>query len=262
MIIVISPAKTLKRLNIPYLDQIKKQFKEPVYFKKSLELVSVLKTLSSKELEKLLDVSPNIAELNYERYKNFPEKLIFDESYPAIFLFYGDVYKGFEFNSYEIKDLEFIQNHLRILSGLYGILKPLDLIYPYRLEMGTDLSKYKSFSVPNLYEFWKEDITDFLNKELKKHKNSYLINLASNEYFSVIDLERLNFPVINIYFQEKRNGGYKTIALNAKRARGKMANWIIRNQIDEPEKLKQFNVDNYKFSKEKSDEFNWYFLKN
>jgi cytoplasmic iron level regulating protein YaaA (DUF328/UPF0246 family) len=261
MIVLISPAKTLKRLEIPFIDEIKKDFRQPDFFDKSLKLVQILKTLSAKQLEKLLEVSNSIAKLNYERFQSFPNKLTFDEAYPSIFLFYGDVYKGFDFKRYRKEHIEFMQDHLRILSGLYGILKPLDLIYPYRLEMGTDLSQIKEFFVSSLYDFWKEDITNYLNKELKKQKNAFLINLASNEYFSVIDLNKILFPVIHIHFQEKRNGKYRTIAINAKRARGKMTNWIMFNQIDDIEKLKDFDVDGYKFSSSLSDESNWYFLK-
>jgi len=262
MIIILSPAKTLKRLPVPFEDKLKNFFKEPILFKKSQQLIAILKELSQKEVEKLLNVSSSIAKLNYERFRNFPQELKYDEAYPSIFLFYGDVYKGFQFNEYNEEKLLFLQEHVRILSGLYGILKPFDLIYAYRLEMGTDLSKIKKFSFNTLYEFWGNDITQYLKKELEKHKNPYLINLASKEYSSSIDFEQISFPVIHINFQEKRNGKYTTIALNSKRARGKMTNWIIQNKIDEVERLKEFNLDGYRFSLEKSDSSNWYFLKN
>ncbi len=261
MIVLISPAKTLKRLDIFFLDQIKHHFRQPFFFDKSLKLVQILKTLSAKQLEKLLEVSSSIAKLNYERFQSFPNKLTFDDAYPSIFLFYGDVYKGFDFKHYRIEHIEYMQNHLRILSGLYGILKPLDLIYPYRLEMGTDLSKIKEFPKSSLYDFWKEDITHYINEELKKQKNAFLINLASNEYFSVVDVNKILFPVIYIHFQEKRDGKYRTIAINSKRARGKMTNWIILNRIDNVNQLKDFDVDGYKFSSSLSDETNWFFLK-
>lgn len=262
MITVLSPAKTLKRLTIPFINDINNEFKPPELFGKSLELVQKIKTLSTKDLTKLMEVSDSIAKLNFERYQNFPEQLKFDESYPCFFLFYGDVYKELQLNDYKKEHLKFLQKHIRILSGLYGILKPFDLIYPYRLEMGTDLSKFKIFENKSLYEYWNGIITSIINKELKHHKTPVLLNLASNEYFDSIQLNELSYPVINIFFQERRNGSYKTIAINSKRARGKMANWIILNQIDDIESLKNFNVDNYKFSKEKSDDSNWYFLKN
>ncbi len=262
MIIVLSPAKTLKRLEIPFLKEIKKEFCVPAFFNKSLELVKILKQLNIKEIEKLLQVSNSIARLNYERYQNFPEQLEFDSSYPAIFLFYGDVYKGFGINSYTVEHIYFLQKHVRILSGLYGILKPLDLIYPYRLEMGTELNKNKLFKWNSLYEFWDGIITLSIEKELQNSKYKYLINLASNEYFSVIKKEMLSYPVVHIHFQEKRNGKYQTIAINSKRLRGIMTNWIVLNKIENPEDIKNFNLDNYKFINEKSNSNNWFFLKN
>lgn len=262
MIIVLSPAKTLKRLSLPHQEEIQKYFQSPSFLEETSYLVEKLKKLNEKDLEKLLDVSYPIARLNYERYKNFPEAFTFGESYPAIFLFYGDVYKGLSLQSYSIEELEFLQKHVRILSGLYGILRPFDLIYPYRLEMGTGFQKYRDhFGFSSLYEYWGKKITDFLNGELSTEKNRYLINLASGEYFQVLQTSGLSCPVIHIHFQEFRNGKFTTIAVNAKRARGIMTNWIIRNRIDEVEKIKEFSLSGYRFSEEKSDPENFYFLK-
>lgn len=260
MIFIISSAKTLKKLS--FSDNLKDFFNEPFFKKEALELANILKQKNKNEITKLLDVSKTIGELNYQRYQSFPKKFEYEESYPAIFLYYGDVFKGFKLEKYNFEQFKFLQEHCRILSGLYGILKPFDLIYPYRLEMATHFSfNIDSTFYNSLYEFWSEKITNFLKEELKKNKNPVLINLASIEYSKVINKKSLSYPILNINFQEKRNGEYKTIALNSKRARGKMANWIIENQITDTENIKNFKLDSYKFSKEKSTEWDWYFLK-
>lgn len=261
--IVLSPAKTLKRLTIPHVQLIQKYFTKPKFLEEAKELVKKIQKLNEKELQKLLDVSSAIAKTNFERYQNFPSNFEFDESYPSIFLFFGDVYKGFEWDKYTYEDLLFLQDNVRILSGLYGILKPFDLIYPYRLEMGTEFKTFsQKFNFQSLYEFWGDKITHALNEELSKQKNKHLVNLASHEYFQVIDTKNLKYPILNIHFQEKRNGRYVTIALNSKRARGIMTNWIVKNRIQNPNDLKNFQLNGYHFSEEKSDDSNFYFLKN
>ncbi len=261
MIIILSSAKTLKRLPIPE-EKIKQYFKEPSFKKEALTLANILKQKNKKQITELLNVSLAIGELNFKRFQNFPEHFQFDESYPAIFLYYGDVFKGFHFKKYTIHHYEYLEKNIRIISGLFGILQPFDLIYPYRLEMGTKFSfTINSTFYDSLYSFWQNKITDYLNKEIQKTKNKFLINLASNEYSTVVDKKNFLFPIININFQEKRNGVYKTIALNSKRARGRMANWIVENKIEDINELKNFNLDNYQFSKEISTENNWFFLK-
>lgn len=260
MIFILSSAKTLKRLSFP--ENLIDFFSEPSFKKEALELANLLKQKNKNQITKLLDVSKTIGELNYQRYQSFPKNFEYDESYPTIFLYYGDVFKGFQLKKYNFEQFKFLQNHCRILSGLYGILKPFDLIYPYRLEMATQFSfNIDNVSYSSLYEFWSEKITNFLKTELEKTKNPILINLASNEYSKVINKKSFSYPILNINFQEKRNGEYKTIALNSKRARGKMANWIIENQITDIEKIKNFKLDSYKFSKDKSTDWDWYFLK-
>ncbi|MFN3603934.1 MAG: YaaA family protein [Leptonema sp. (in: bacteria)] len=261
MILVISPAKTLKRLPITF-EELKKHFKEPIFKKKTLELVDLLKKKSQLEITKLLGVNQKIGELNYQRFQSFPVRFQYEESYPAIFLYYGDVYKGFEFHNYKLEHFDFLENHVRILSGLYGILKPFSLIYPYRLEMATQFSfTINQTHYHSLYSYWSDIVTNYLNEEIHHTHNQLLVNLASNEYAKAIDKKKLSFPMIQIIFQEKRNGKYTTIALNSKRARGKMVNWIIKNQIQDVEFLKNFHLDHYKFSKEKSTKTEWYFLK-
>lgn len=261
MIIILSSAKTLKRL--PLLEKRAKQyFKEPFFKKEALVLAKILKQKNKKEIAKLLNVSLSLGELNFKRFQSFPNHFQFDESYPAIFLYYGDVFKGFNFKQYTIEHYDYLDKHIRIISGLFGILKPFDLIYPYRLEMATKFSfTINSNYYDSLYSFWQHKVTEFLNQELEKTKNKILINLASNEYSNVVDKKKFLHPMLNIIFQEKRNGVFKTIALNSKRARGKIVNWIVENQIQDIDEIKNFNLDNYKFSKDKSSEFNWYFLK-
>ncbi|MFT6346913.1 MAG: cytoplasmic iron level regulating protein YaaA (DUF328/UPF0246 family) [Myxococcota bacterium] len=173
-------------------------------------------------------------------------------------MFDGDVYKSIDVENYDEKDLDFAQNHLRILSGLYGILRPLDLIQSYRLEMGT---KSKNIIGMNLPEFWQGKIADLLNLELEKQKERTIINLASSEYFDAINPKKINSRIINIIFKEKKNDVYKIIGIFAKKARGLMADFIIKNKIEKSEDLKDFRVDNYNFRPEVSDENNWHFYR-
>ncbi|MDA0902128.1 MAG: peroxide stress protein YaaA, partial [Proteobacteria bacterium] len=174
------------------------------------------------------------------------------------FVFDGDVYKGIDVENYDEKDLEFAQQHLRILSGLYGILKPLDLIQAYRLEMGT---KFKNSRGKDLYQFWQNKISDHLNDELEQQSQKVIINLASNEYFDAVKTNDIKGKIINIIFKEKKGDDYKIIGLFAKRARGLMADYIIKNAIDHPEKLKNFTIEGYKFMEQFSNQSNWHFYR-
>jgi len=223
---------------------------QPETKKQIAELFEVLKNKSASDLKALMNVSDKIAELNFERYQSFdPKKYNKTNSKAAVLALQGDVYRGLDAASLKKQDLDYAQDHLRILSGLYGCLRPLDYIQPYRLEMKTPLVNPKG---KNLYEFWGTKLSELLNKSLRDHKNPTLINLASQEYFKAIDKSALSYPVIHIDFKEKKNGDYKTIGIMAKYARGLMARYLIEHKIDDVEAIKQFNVDKYRFNKKMS----------
>ena len=252
MIIVISPAKNL---NENYNLTCSFSTTKPKLLNESKKLIKTLKDFSPKKLSSLMNVSDKIANLNYERYKSWKTPFTKKNSYPAVLLFKGDVYKGLEAETFNKSQFLFAQKHLRILSGLYGLLKPLDLIQPYRLEMGTSL---KVGAKNNLYEFWEDKITNQINEDTP---SKYLINLASVEYFKSIDRKSLNLDVINISFKEKKNGDLKTIGLFSKKARGLMSKFIIQNKIKNPVDLKNFNDDGYKFNTKNSDDNNFLFVR-
>ncbi len=252
MLILLSPAKSLDfvtKINYP-------ESSVPEFLPKTYELILAMQKLSVSELEKLFDVSKKLAELNFERFQNFSKKHDFLNSKPAILAFDGDVYSKIDKKSYDFKDFEFAEQHLRILSGLYGLLRPLDLIQPYRLEMGTDFKDYK-FGFRNLYEFWHDSLSEKLDSIEQKH----VINLASEEYFSVINPKKIRAKIINVIFKENKNGALKIIGINAKKARGSMANFAIKNRITDPEKLKKFDLENYKFNQKLSNPNNFIFTR-
>ncbi|MFT5702771.1 MAG: cytoplasmic iron level regulating protein YaaA (DUF328/UPF0246 family) [Rickettsiales bacterium] len=254
MFIIISPAKSLNfESKIPPIKTT-----TPVFIKEIKELINNFNKLSALDLEKLMKISPNLAELNFSRFQNFSENFTTINSKPALFLFDGDVYKSIDVENYDEKDLEFAQNHLRILSGLYGILRPLDLMQGYRLEMGT---KSKNIIGTNLPEFWQDKIADFFNKELKNQIEPTIINLASSEYFDAVDFKKINGKIINIIFKEKKGDSYKIIGIFAKKARGLMADFIIKNKVEKSEDLKGFKVGNYRFRSELSDNNNFHFYR-
>lgn len=252
MLITLSPAKSLNPN--PKIPNIKTT--NPSFLKDSKKLAKILQKLSVKDLEKLMGISPKLAELNYQRFQDFTKTSNNKNAKPALFLFDGDVYKSMTIKTYNQKDLSFAQEHLRILSGLYGILKPLDLMNEYRLEMGTNV---KDLIDKNLPEFWQDKIADLFNKELKTQKEQTLINLASSEYSAVINTKKINGRIINIVFKQKSDKDYKTIGILAKKGRGLMADFIIKNKIEKSEDLKEFNLSNYQFRKEFSDQNNWAF---
>ncbi|WP_394758542.1 peroxide stress protein YaaA [Flavobacterium sp.] len=238
MKIVISPAKSLDfEKPLPT-----NQFTKPVYLKQTKEIVSVLKKLKPKDLSELMEISDNLAQLNWQRNKTFKTPFTPENARPAVYAFNGDVYLGLDSYSIPEEKLDVLQNKLRILSGQYGILKPLDLMQPYRLEMGTSLAIEEN---KNLYGFWKETLTNALNKELKK--NELFINLASNEYFSVIDVKKLKVPVITPEFKDYKDGKLKMISFFAKKARGMMVRYIIDHDIETLDGLKGFNYEGYAF---------------
>jgi cytoplasmic iron level regulating protein YaaA (DUF328/UPF0246 family) len=254
MLILLSPAKSLnfQTPSTPIKPTI------PAFLSDSKKLVDVLKKLSVKDLEKLMAISTKLSELNAKRFKDFSLPFNEKNSKPALFLFDGDVYQAMEISSYNKKDLDFAQNHLRILSGLYGVLKPLDLMQEYRLEMGTNLKKILGENLP---QFWRKKIADSLNEELKHIKEKTIINLASEEYFAAVDAKKIDGKIINIIFKEKKGQSYKIIGLFAKKARGIMANFVIKNKIEKAADLKDFSAENYQFKKEFSDQSNWHFYR-
>ena len=238
MKIVISPAKSLnfeKTLPTPLYTQ-------PLFLKESRQVHKVLKEKNPAELSDLMSISDKLADLNWNRNQEWKTPFTIENARPAVFTFDGDVYTGLKAYSIPIEKLKTLQDHLRILSGLYGLLKPLDLIQAYRLEMGTKLYVEDS---KNLYEFWKTTITKALNKELTE--GELFINLASTEYFSVIDVKALKVPVITPEFKDYKNGKLKIISFFAKKARGMMVRYIIDTNAKTIDDLKGFNYDGYQF---------------
>ena len=248
MIIILSPAKSLD-----YSSNFNVDFKTTAKFIDSAELLAKnLKKFEAKTLENLMDISPNLAQLNYERWQNFEK----NPTRQALLAYDGDVYEGIEKAKYRQKEFEFAQKHLFIISGLYGILRPMDAIKPYRLEMATDF-KNQHFICQNLYQFWQEKINNFINDL----EDKVIVNLASQEYFSVISPKKISKKIINIIFKENKGGVLKIVAINAKKARGLMANFAIINKIEDCEKLKDFKEQNYQFSSKLSDKENWVFVR-
>ncbi|MDG2171255.1 MAG: peroxide stress protein YaaA [Gammaproteobacteria bacterium] len=252
MLVVISPAK---KLNENCDKNLISKYTVPPYLENSKKIVSTLKTYSVSKLSKLMNISDKISSLNYERYIKWSLPFSRDNAHPALLLFQGDVYKGIEAESFEEEDFLFAQKSLRILSGLYGILKPFDLIQPYRLEMGTQLKigKYN-----DLYDFWRDNITNAINKD---NNSDYLINLASVEYFKSINQKNLKSKLINISFKEKRDGNYKIIGIYAKKARGLMSRYIVKNKITDPKQIKKFREDSYTYNKTLSSDSEWVFTR-
>jgi len=238
MKIVISPAKSLDfETELPT-----KKHTESIFLKESNTVHKVLKKLKPKKLSDLMSISDKLADLNWERNQEWTLPFTDENSRPAIYAFNGDVYTGLDAYSLPISKIDELQNKLRILSGLYGLLKPLDLMQPYRLEMGTKLPIGKN---KNLYEFWKAKITKLLNSELKK--DELFINLASNEYFEAVDVKSLKVPVITPEFKDYKDGKLKIISFFAKKARGMMVRYIIDTNAETIDDLKGFDYEGYKF---------------
>jgi cytoplasmic iron level regulating protein YaaA (DUF328/UPF0246 family) len=246
MIILISPAKTL---NFDPTDL--KMHTTPRMLADSEKLVNVMKKKSAKKIKELMKVSDNIAELNVERYKNYETPFTLDNAKQSILAFKGDVSTGLQAEEFNDEEMEFAQKHLRILSGLYGLLKPLDLMQPYRLEMGTRL---KTGRKKNLYEFWDKKITELINNDLADSGSNIILNLASKEYFHSVKSDLLNGELYTVNFKENRNGVYKVISFSAKKARGTMSRLIIQNKITEVNDLKGLEVDGYTYNADLSSE--------
>lgn len=253
MLLVLSPSKTLD-----YETPIDAPHTQPSMLAESEKLIKELRKFDEKKLGKLMDISPKLSALNVQRYRDFKTPFSTKNARQAILAFKGDVYDGIEVEKYSKNDFEFAQDHVRILSGLYGLLRPLDLMQPYRLEMGTTLKNAKG---KDLYAFWGDSITQAINKELQAHKTKILLNLASEEYFKAVRPTLFEGSLLNIAFKERQKGGLKIIGLFAKKARGHMANWVIRNRIDDVAALRQFSHEGYRFEKALSSEEYWVFAR-
>jgi len=241
MLIIISPSKTLDFDSlVTYSESSKAEFSN-----EANELASLLRKRSPQKLAELMGISSKLALLNYERYQRWNTNTDEYSGRQAVFAFKGDVYEGLQSYRFSLNDYKFAQKHLRILSGLYGLLKPLDLIQPYRLEMS---AKLKTKSGKDLYDFWHNKITRSLNKHLNEECSGILINLASVEYFSVIDQKKIDARIITPGFRNMHSGSYKVISFYAKRARGAMSRFIIQNKITDPEHLLAFNADGYHYN--------------
>ncbi len=241
MIHIISPAKSLDFETKPKIKSSSfAQFED-----QSIQVMKKLSGFSKNKLKDLMGISDNLAELNYNRNQEWSKSNESkDLSKQAIYAFSGDVYAGLDAYSFSETDIEYAQNHLKILSGLYGLLKPMDLILPYRLEMGTSMNVGRK---KNLYEFWHDSVTDEINESLKGHQEKVLINLASNEYFKVIDKKKFVGNIVSPVFKDEKNGKLKIISFFAKKARGLMSNYIIKNKISTVEDLKGFDFEGYHY---------------
>lgn len=253
MLVLLSPAKDLAK-ETPEI----KDVTQPALLDQAETLVAKLRTLSAKKLSDLMDLSPKLGELNRERYAGWERPFTTKNARPAAFTFNGEVYRGLEVRTLNGDDLRFAQHHLRILSGLYGVLRPLDLMQDYRLMMGTPFGVGKA---KNLYAYWGDRITEALNADLKATKSDVVINCASSEYFGAVNEEALKARVITPVFKDKGPGGYKVVMVFAKQQRGAMARYIIQHRILEPEKIKAYDANGYRFAPEESSADEWVFLR-
>ncbi len=254
MIVVISPAKTLDYETPPTTST----FSQPAYLEDSRILVEQLKTMAPGAISELMSISEALGVLNANRFQSWRTPFSPDNAKQAVLAFKGDVYVGLDAESLSEADLAFAQQHLRILSGLYGLLKPLDLIQPYRLEMGTSLKNARG---ANLYGFWGERLTQALNQELAGDAEPVLVNLASNEYFKAIKPKALQARIITPQFLDRKGDQYKIVSFWAKKARGLMSAYIIHNRLTQPEQLKQFDSAGYVYSAERSQGDQWVFTR-
>lgn len=252
MKILLSPAKSIQtNLTFP-----KVNFSVCSFLNESEKLVKKLQKYKAKKLSELFHVSDDIGELNYLRFQNWQKPLeLKDETIPSIFAFSGEVYRGLEVKTLKEKQLDYLNENLRILSGLYGLLKPYDLLYPYRLEMGTKLDI--SSKIKNLYQFWGDKITQQLNLEEQK----VIINLASNEYFKAVNQKKIKAKIITPVFKEFKNGEYKVLMTYAKNARGEMARFCAINNIQRPDDLKVFSNSGYEYMANLSNDAEWVFVR-
>jgi cytoplasmic iron level regulating protein YaaA (DUF328/UPF0246 family) len=240
MLFLLSPAKSLDYESaLPAIAAT-----QPQFVPQSAELIATLKKKTPQQISELMDLSEALAKLNVDRYKAWSPQFTEANARPAVLAFNGDVYEGLDAKSLKPKDLQWAQAHVAILSGLYGVLRPLDLTQPYRLEMGTALKHGKA---NNLYQFWGAQLAEHLNQQLSPSQDPVIVNLASQEYFKAVDRKALQARVIECVFQDHKNGQYKIISFFAKRARGLMARYAIQHQAKTPEALQAFNLEGYAF---------------
>ena len=249
MLAIISPSKTQDFSSCSVTT-----FSKARQLTQSQELIDVLKNKTQVQISKLMTLSDKLSELNFDRFQAFNTPFSLDNAKQALLAFKGDVYNGIDAPSLSLEDLKFAQNNVRMISGLYGVLRPLDLIQPYRLEMGTKLSNKNG---SNLYDYWGSKISKVLNGDEK----DLIINLASNEYFKSIDKKVLKAQILDIVFKEKKNDTYKVIGIYAKRARGLMVNYIIRNRITDPKALKNFSDEGYHYDEALSSDSSWVYIR-
>ena len=252
MLVLLSPAKSLD-YESPLLT---KKSTKPRFIDDSAELIGGLKGLSVAQVGKLMSISDKLAELNHGRFAEWQSEFTKENSRQAILAFTGDVYQGMELAEWSAEDFARAQKQVRILSGLYGVLRPLDQMQAYRLEMGT---KFANERGKNLYEFWGSKVTSLLNQDLKKSGSESVVNLASNEYFSVVKKSELEGELVTPVFKDEKNGKYKIISFYAKKARGMMADFIVREGIQEAKDLKKFKTSGYKYSAGESEGSNLVF---
>lgn len=255
MLTLLSPAKKLdlEPVHLPI------EGTQPGLQKNAAEIARIAKTKTAEDLKSLMKLSDSLANLNAERFRAFVLNGRSNTAKPAAFTFNGNVYEGLDIASFDKDDLNFAQEHLRILSGLYGVLKPLDLIQPYRLEMG---SKFETPKAKNLYGFWGTKLSEYLNRDLSAQSDKTILNLASNEYFKAVDKKMLDAPVLSAKFLNIKDGKARNLMYYAKRARGLMANWVVQNRIDQANDLAGFNLENYQFDKSLSSDAELVFTRN
>lgn len=254
MLITISPAK---RLDLGE-QSLTRSYSKPAMLKDSRMLIERLRALSPQDLSKLMAISPRLADENHQRYAAWRTPFTPSNAKQAVLMFQGDVYQGLAASSYAEEDFQFAQDHLRILSGLYGVLRPLDLIQPYRLEMGSRLTTARG---RNLYEFWGDKITRNLNRALAAQGDDVLINLASMEYFKSVLAGHIKGRVVTPVFKQRKNGSLKVIGMFAKKARGLMSSYIIKNRLSDLADIKDFDLDGYRFDARLSSEIEWVFTR-
>ncbi len=254
MLHLISPAKTLDFETPPVIDT----HTQPQFLEDSALLINELRHLTPPQVSRLMSISETLGQLNAQRFLEWHTPFTPANAKQAVLAFKGDVYTGMAAESFSKKDFTFAQKHLRILSGLYGVLKPLDLIQPYRLEMGTSFTNERG---KNLYQFWGDKITDQLNRELDQYKNRVLVNLASTEYFGAVNTKTLQAEIITPVFKDQKNGTYKIISFFAKKARGMMSAYIIKNQLKDVEAIKAFDLAGYSYNETLSSPKEWVFTR-
>ncbi len=253
MLALISPAKKLD-MSPPQVND----FTQPEFQPQSQELIDILKQKSRGEIKSLMHLSDNLAELNHNRYQDYQTPFDLSNAKQAIYMFQGDTYVGLDAKNLSSDDIEWGQDHLRMLSGLYGLLRPLDLMQAYRLEMGTRLANDRG---EKLYDFWENRLAEAAQEVVQNHKDKTIISLASNEYIKAIPKKSLKVPFLTCHFKEIKEGTPKVIGIFAKRARGMMAHFMLAGRIEQPEGLKAFAMDRYQFSQEHSTETDYVFMR-